>query len=90
MPYASVDPYNPSKELIKSMMNMEHESENSASVIIDIYRKELEQINEELLNEVEKDVLKKLMNLCGFLEDMKVVDGKVLLKFFEIYKFKPY
>ena len=89
-PLTSVDPYNPSPELIKSMLAFDNKNTNSASIIIDVYRQKLLELANSDLSKSDMEIQEKLLKICDFMEEMRVIDGKVLQKLYEIYKFKAY
>jgi len=57
-----------------------------ASLVLDAYKRQLEDINVSALSYQDKERYERVQNLLEYLESVKVVDAPVLLKIYNMYR----
>ena len=67
-------------------LRYEDEQRLRASIILDIYRSQLSEIKPDNLREADKQKYTQVMNLLEYLENVKIIDAKVLLKIINIHR----
>lgn len=84
--FAHFDPYNPDESLAYSAMKFEEEPKLRVSIVLDFYRKQIEEIDEQELSFSDKERKEKVIKLIEFMSSFKVIDAPVLLKLYDVYK----
>ena len=84
------DPYNPTDETEFAHLKYEDEAKFRASIIVDIHKQNLDQLEQEISpdNFTDKERLKQVRLLMDRLRNLRVIDGPVLIKLFNLYRYK--
>lgn len=80
------DPYEPDESITYSYLKFEDEHKLRASVVLDFYRKEVEAI--EAPSHADKERKQQVLKLVQYLGQLKVVDAPVLLKLYDLHRYK--
>ena len=84
------DPYNPNDETEFAHLKYEDEAKFRASVIVDLHKQSLDQLEQQIApdNFTDKERLKQVRILMDRLRNLRVIDGPVLIKLFNLYRYK--
>lgn len=83
------DPYEPSEAVqATTYLKFEDQSRVRASIVLDVYKKEVESLKDDDLSFADKERKKHVLNLIDYLGGLKIVDAQVLFKLYELYRFK--
>jgi hypothetical protein len=85
--------YNPYEEdpSIKqtAYFKFEDSSRLRASVVLDVYRKQVDAIPDKaLVSQADKERKEQVLKLIDYIGSLKIVDSQVLFKLFEMYRYK--
>jgi len=69
-----------------SALRYEDNAKLRASLVLDAYEKEIDNIDVESLTFEEKERFERVINLLEYLKGVKVVDAPVLLKIFNLHR----
>lgn len=67
-------------------MKYEDNAKLRASLVLDAYEREIDNIDAEALTFEDKERLERVINLLDYLKSVKVVDAPVLLKIFNLHR----
>lgn len=59
-----------------------------ASIVLDFYKEEVKKMKDENLTYADKERKEQVLNLIEYLSSIKIVDASVLLKLYNLYRFK--
>ena len=59
-----------------------------ASIVLDYYKQELNSLDDDILTFADKERKEQVLKLLNYLGSLKIVDAQVLLKIYDLYRFK--
>ena len=88
--FSYYDPYNPEDGTEFASLRFEDEAKFRASVIIDLHKESLDALEKQIASDsfADKERLKQVRLLLDRLKNLKVIDGPVLIKLFNLYRYK--
>jgi hypothetical protein len=69
-------------------LKFEDEHKLRASIVLDYYKNEVLAMKDEDLTFADKERKKQVLNLLHFLSSLKVVDAPILMKLYDLYRYK--
>ena len=69
-------------------MKFEDQEKLRASVVLDFYRKEIESFSDDSLTFADKERKGQVIKLIDYLASVKVIDAPILLKLYDLYRYK--
>lgn len=79
-----IDPENPGQFLSLSI------GENQSSLFMNAIKRKLDGVANKGLTKEEVEMKEHLITMVDFISGLRVVDARVLLKIYDLYKFKPF
>lgn len=86
--FAYYDPYAPEESVAFSFLKFEDDMKLKASIVLDYFKEEIKGYNDEELSLADKERKGQVLQLFDFLSNLKVIDAPVLLKLFNLYRYK--
>lgn len=71
-----------------AFLKFEDEMKLRASVVIDYYKKEINSFDDQDLSYADKERKQQVLKLVDYLGSLKVIDGPILLKLYNLYRYK--
>lgn len=59
-----------------------------ASIVLDYYRKELEELKDDEISYADKERKQRIKELIEYLSQIKVIDAQILLKIYDLYRYR--
>jgi len=69
-------------------LKFEDELRLRASVVLDYYKEDIKTLKDENLTYVDKERKEQVLKLIDYIGNLKVVDAPVLLKLYDLYRYK--
>ena len=69
-------------------MKFEDELRLRASVVLDYYKEDIKTLKDENLTYADKERKEQVLKLIDYIGNLKVVDAPVLLKLYDLYRYK--
>lgn len=82
------DPYEPDESVTYAYLKFEDQQKLRASVVLDLYKKEVSTLKDEDLTYADKERKEQVLKLINYLGQLKVVDAPVLFKLYDLYRYK--
>ena len=82
------DPYEPDNSVTYAYLKFEDQEKLRASVVLDYYKNEIESISDDSLTFADKERKEQVLKLIQYLASIKVIDAPILIKLYDLYRFK--
>ena len=74
--------------MTNAFLKFEDELRLRASVVLDYYKEDIKTLKDENLTYVDKERKEQVLKLIDYIGNLKVVDAPVLLKLYDLYRYK--
>lgn len=83
-----MQPYDPDESVANAFLKFEDTLKLRASLVLDYFKQEVNSLPEDRLTFADKERKQQVLKLIEQVGNLKIVDAQVLLKLYDLYRFK--